>query len=139
MPRTGTVRLSVTTPYAALALRVNQRLLEAAEPVQSRQRQSQAAAERRFTEQRLDEVKQELSHAEDKLQAFLQRNRDYRDSPQLSFEQDRLAREVARQQQLYTSLSQAYEQAKIEEVRDTPVFTVVERPDLPIRPDHVGS
>jgi uncharacterized protein involved in exopolysaccharide biosynthesis len=32
-------------------------------------------------------------------------------------------------------LAQAYEQARIEEVRDTPVITVIEAPMLPARPD----
>src|SRR3712207_7894583 len=50
-----------------------------------------------------------------------QRNRDYRNSPELTFQQERLSREVSRVQQLYGRLSEAYEQAKIEEVRDTPV------------------
>jgi hypothetical protein len=39
---------------------------------------------------------------------------------------------------VYNTLAQAYEQAKIEEVRDTPVITVVETPDRPIRPDPRG-
>lgn len=53
----------------------------------------------------------------------------------LTFQEDRLSREVSRQQQLYSTLSQAYEQAKIEEVRDTPVFTLVDEPELPARPN----
>jgi uncharacterized protein involved in exopolysaccharide biosynthesis len=101
-------------------------------------RRSQAASERTFTEQRVQEVRHELRRAEDDLQRFLQRNRDYRNSPQLTFEQDRLAREVAVRQALYTTLSQALEKAKIEEVRDTPVITVVERPEMPAKPDGRG-
>jgi uncharacterized protein involved in exopolysaccharide biosynthesis len=102
-------------------------------------RQSQAGAERRFMEGRLDEARAELRTAEDRLQNFLQRNRDFRNSPELTFQQDRLARDVQMRQQVYTSLAQAYEQARIEEVRDTPVITVVEQPDLPIRPDRRGA
>jgi uncharacterized protein involved in exopolysaccharide biosynthesis len=77
----------------------------------------------------------EKRQAEDELQAFLQRNRDFRSSPQLSFAYDRLADNVSLRQQLYTAVAQAYEQARIEEVRDTPVITVVEAPMLPARPD----
>jgi tyrosine-protein kinase Etk/Wzc len=54
------------------------------------------------------------------------------------FQQDRLRRDVTMRQQLYTSLAESYEHAKIDEVRDTPVITIVERPDLPVRPDPRG-
>ena len=58
--------------------------------------------------------------------------------PELNFQQERLQRQVQLQQQLYTTLSQSFEQAKIEEVRDTPVITVVEPPEAPVRPDPRG-
>jgi uncharacterized protein involved in exopolysaccharide biosynthesis len=136
---TGVVGLEVSTEYPALSQLVNRRLVELMQEFNLRTRQSQAGAERRFTEQRLKEVEQDLRRAEDRLQAFLQRNRDYRNSPVLVFEQERLAREISRQQSLYTSLSEAYESAKIEEVRDTPVLTIVEPPQLPIRPEARGT
>jgi uncharacterized protein involved in exopolysaccharide biosynthesis len=132
--KTGVVSLGVTTRDAALSEQVNRRLVELLQQFNLETRQSQARAERRFTEQRLDQVRSDLREAEDRLQGFLQRNRDLRNSPVLLFEQERLTREVSRQQQLYNTLSEAYESAKIEEVRDTPVLTVVEPPDLPARP-----
>jgi uncharacterized protein involved in exopolysaccharide biosynthesis len=33
------------------------------------------------------------------------------------------------QQQLYATLTQAYEQARIDEVRNTPVFTIIDPPE----------
>jgi uncharacterized protein involved in exopolysaccharide biosynthesis len=42
------------------------------------------------------------------------------------------------EQQVFNSLAEAYEQAKLEEVRDTPVLTVVEAPTPPVRPDSRG-
>ena len=71
------------------------------------------------------------------MQQFLQRNRDLLNSPELTFQRDRLQREVSMQQEVFTSLAQALEQAKIEEVRDTPVLTLVEEPELPVRPDRL--
>jgi tyrosine-protein kinase Etk/Wzc len=136
--KTGVVDLAVTVRQPALALQINQRLLDLINQFNLRTRQSQAAQERRFTERRLAEVRQDLRAAEDRLQQFLQRNRDIRNSPDLTFQADRLQREVTMQQQVFTTLAQAYEQAKIEEVRDTPVITVVERPEVPVRPDRRG-
>ncbi|MBA3319516.1 MAG: hypothetical protein H0T50_15695 [Gemmatimonadales bacterium] len=136
---TGVVNLEVKTRHAPLSQLVNRRLVQLLQQFNLETRQSQAGAERRFTERRLKEVERDLRAAEDKLQAFLQRNRDYRNSPMLGFEEDRLTREISRQQMLYTSLSQAFETAKIDEVRDTPVLTVVEPPQLPIRPEARGT
>ena len=137
--KTGVVGVSVSTQSAVLSRALVQRLLEEVNRFNLVNRQSQAAAERQFTEHRLEEVKNELRVAENSLQAFLTDNRAYQNSPQLRFEQDRLAREVSLRQSLYTSMAQAYEQARIEEVRDTPVITIVEHPDLPARPDARGT
>ncbi|HEX6617594.1 MAG TPA: Wzz/FepE/Etk N-terminal domain-containing protein [Gemmatimonadales bacterium] len=136
--KTGVIEVEVQARNPVLAQRISQRLIELLNDFNLHTRQSQAAAERQFTEQRLGEVRRDLRQAEDALQGFLQRNRDYRNSPQLSFEQDRLQRQMSLEQQLFTTLAEAFEQAKIEEVRDTPVITVVETPEAPVRPDPRG-
>jgi uncharacterized protein involved in exopolysaccharide biosynthesis len=137
-PRTGVVSVDVKTRYPNLSVQISRRLLDLLNSFNLGTRQSQAAAERRFVEGRLQDAKQALRQAEDALQAFLLRNRDFRNAPELSFQQDRLAREVTVQQQVYATLAQAYEQARIEEVRDTPVITVLASPQLPARPDRRG-
>jgi capsule polysaccharide export protein KpsE/RkpR len=76
-----------------------------------------------------------LRASEDRLLAFSQANRRIQDSPDLIAQRARLERDVTMQQQIYTTLAQAYEQAKIEEVRDTPVLTVITPPEVPARPD----
>jgi uncharacterized protein involved in exopolysaccharide biosynthesis len=132
---TSTIRLAVTTHDPVLAQRIAARYLELLSDFNMMTRQSQGAAQRKFTGQRVEEVKVDLKRAEDSLQVFLQQNRDYGNSPQLTFQADRLRRDVAMQQQVYTTLVQAHEQAKIEEVRDTPVLTIIELPQSPILPD----
>lgn len=134
-PKTGVVVLQVTTTSGEMAAQINRRFLDLLDKFNLESRQSQATAERRFTERRLGEVRAELREAEDRLQGFLQSNRGFRSSSELAFHEDRLRREVALRQQVYTTLSQAFEQARIEEVRDTPVITVVEQPKLPLLPD----
>lgn len=135
---TGTVKVRAAAEDPRLALQLNERLLTLLNEFNLNTRQSQAGMERQFTERRLQEVRQELREAEDRLQGFLQRNRDFRNSPELAFQQDRLAREVSMRQQLFSTLSEYYERSKIDEVRDTPVITVVERPEIPVRPDPRG-
>jgi uncharacterized protein involved in exopolysaccharide biosynthesis len=136
--RTGVISLSVTLRDPVLAQAVTQQLITEVNIFNLQSRQSQAGAERRFVERRLDELKDSLRAAEDRLQGFLQRNRDYENSPQLSFQQQRLARDVSMQQEMVTSLAQSFEQARIEEVRDTPVITVIDKPERPVQRDRRG-
>ena len=137
-PRTNVVRLRVTLPSARIAFEVNERVLELLNHFNLETRQSRAAAERRFIEARLADARRELRVAEDQLEQFQRRNRQWQNSPELAFQAERLNREVTMQQQIFTNLAQAYEEAKIDEVRDTPVITVVEPPEMPLRPDPRG-
>jgi len=137
-PKSGTIQLAVLAPHPTLTALMNQRLLDLIDQFNRETRQSQASAERRFTERRLAEVRAELRQAEDEMQSFLSRNREFRSSAQLSFQQERLARELSLRQQVYTTLAQSYEQARIEEVRDTPVLTVVQTPRPPELPNGRG-
>jgi uncharacterized protein involved in exopolysaccharide biosynthesis len=123
------VRLSVVTYWPDLSVQVNRRMLELLNQFNMNQRRSRGRAEREFVEQRLAEVKAELDGAERTLARFLERNRSYHDSPQLNAEHSRLQRQVMIQQALYTHVMQAYEEARVDEVRDTPVITVVDAPD----------
>jgi uncharacterized protein involved in exopolysaccharide biosynthesis len=66
---------------------------------------------------------------------FLESNRNYSGSPTLQATRDRLQRELSLKSQIHSTLTQAYEQARIDEVRDTPVITVVEAPEVSARPD----
>lgn len=137
-PESGLVRLSVSMPEPELARAVTSRMLELVHEFNLETRQSQASAERRFLKERVARAREDLLAAEDSLKRFLENNRRYENSPELVFEYQRLQRRVDLQQQIYTSLSQSLEEAKIEEVRNTPVITVVQEPERPVRPDGWG-
>lgn len=132
--RTGVIRLSVLEKDAELAFLINSRLLALLDEFNRLRRRSQASEERAFAGTQAKNAQQALLVVENRLQQFFTRNRDYRNSPDLTFQQERLASEVSMRQQIYASLTQAAEQAKLEEVRDTPVLTIVESPFHPIRP-----
>jgi uncharacterized protein involved in exopolysaccharide biosynthesis len=134
-PKTGTVAFSVTTGNARLSRDVVARALDLILQFNVETRQSRAGAERRFVEGRLAAARTELREIEDRLQAWLQDNRDYSGSPRLRFEYERMQRTLGLKQTLVTSLAQTYEQSRIEEVRDTPVLTVVDEPVIPSRPN----
>jgi uncharacterized protein involved in exopolysaccharide biosynthesis len=132
---TGLVRLSVSTRWPELSLQIADTLLARLDSFNRQRRRTHAGSERAFVEERLGESQERLGVAEQQLLSFLQRNREYANSPLLTYEYERLQREVVREQTLNTSLAQAFEQARLEEVRNTPVVTVVEPPELPARPD----
>jgi uncharacterized protein involved in exopolysaccharide biosynthesis len=136
---TGVVEVTVTSPDPDFSVELLDRLIAQLNDFNLRQRQSQAAAERLFTESRLAEARADLREAEGRLQAFFQQNRQYMTSPVSQFEHDRLQREILHRQQLLLSLSQAFEQARIEEVRDIPVITLIDPPSPPTYPDSRGT
>lgn len=127
-PVTGVVGVSVTTEWPALSEQIAQQLVDMAAEFNLATRQSQAGAERRFTEARLADAARELRAAENALQDFMLGNRRIDNSPELLMRRERLARDVTEHQTVYAVLSQAYERARIDEVRDTPVLTVIEAP-----------
>jgi len=132
---TGVVTLEVMAHWASLARDIAARMLELVVAFDNEQRQTQAGAERHFLEGRLRQVQYEVRASEDELETFLEENRDFGDSPQLRFEHDRLRRVVTLRQEVSNFLAQSYEQARIDEIRTTPVITIVESPVTPVLPN----
>lgn len=137
--RTGVITVKVHAITADLAVQIARNLLDEVNKFNLNWRQQQAGAERTFVEKRLAEAQGELRQAEENLQSFLIENREFRSSPTLQLEFDRLNRTVTMRQGLYNGLAQAYETAKIEEVRDLPLITIIEPPETPIAPDKHGG
>jgi uncharacterized protein involved in exopolysaccharide biosynthesis len=133
--KTGVVGLSVSTKWPSVSLGIIQRLVTAVDDFNLRTRQGQAAAERKFVEGRLAVAASDLRAAEDRLQSFLQQNREFLRSPELKFDHDRLQRDLDLQQQVYSSLTQSHEEVRIREIRDTPVITIVEPPSVQTLPE----
>ncbi len=132
---TGIVTVEVTTDWPELSLQIAEGLLAEISRFNMETRQSQAASERAFIEDRVENARTDLQAAENALQQFLQANRQFENSPELQFQYERLQRNVSLRQQVYTTLVQSFEQARIAEVRDTPVLTVLQPPFMPPGPD----
>ena len=132
---TGVVTLRIRTDDPGLSAALGHQLLDLISAFDLETRQSQGSAERVFAEGRLEQLQLEFSIAEDSLKAFLIENRQVANSPQLTFENDRLERQVFMRQELVTAMAQAYEQARIDEVRNTPLITVIDRPEPAALPD----
>lgn len=136
--QTGVVSVTATTKWSEVSKTIVDSVFASLNRFNLQSRQSQARSERAFVEERIADAEGRLREAENELRLFLEQNRVIASSPALTFERERIAREVNLRQQVYTSLVQALEQARIAEVRNTPLITVVERPDAPARPDERG-
>lgn len=137
--RLGAVRLSITTKWPSVSLAIASWLVTRVDRFNVETRRSQATAERQFVEAQVQEAQRTLRESEDHLQTFLQRNRLLGNSPELAFQKERLQRDVELRRQVYTALVQKRDEARIREVRDTPVITVLEQPQLPARGEKRGT
>lgn len=135
---TGVVQVTVATRWPSVSLAIATAVLNGVNDYNIRTRQGQATEERKFVEGRLAIARRDLRAAEDRSQAFLSGNRGNFSSPQLSFERDRLQRDVMLQQQVFTTLTQAYDDVRIREARDTPSITIFEAPAVSTTPEPRG-
>jgi len=135
--KTGIVTLRGTDASPVVAQEINKRLLVQVSLFNEARRQQRAAAEREFTASQLAESDAQLRASERRMRDFLELNREYR-APKLSLEQERLQRDVLMRQELYTATAQAYQQVKIEELRNAPSISIIEPPDLPVLPNPRG-
>lgn len=130
---TGVVTVAVETPYPSLSANVANRFLELVNHFNLSARQTRALERRRFIEGRLRNAARDLRDSEEALKRFLQGNRQWTGSAELVFEHDRLERQVTLKQEVLGELQRSYEQARIQEVNDTPVITTIERAMPPVQ------
>ncbi|HEX5831766.1 MAG TPA: GNVR domain-containing protein, partial [Gemmatimonadaceae bacterium] len=131
--KTNLVRLSVDLPYAELSALVANRAMELVDRFNLEQRSTRAGAKRAFLEGRVEQALAELTMTENRHRAFLEQNRVY-NSPSLAAEEERLMRQAELTRDLYTSLRREYETARVNEVNDAPVITIVDSAVTPARP-----
>jgi uncharacterized protein involved in exopolysaccharide biosynthesis len=136
---TGVVGVSVSADNPVLAEQIAERLLNLLNEYNLEVRQSRAQEEERFINGRITDAGADLLVAERALQDFLRQNREFRNSPDLMFEHDRLERQVLMRQEVYSSLLRSQEQARIDAVRDTPLITVIDDPKGTGEPEGRGT
>ncbi len=137
--RTGVVRVETRTRYPQLSVTLTDSALSLLNGFNVETRRSQAAAQRAFLEERIRTSERELASAEDAVREFAERNRgSLSGSPELSIQQERLNRTLALRADVVSGLAQSLEQAKLDEIRDTPLITVIERAAVPVLPDPRG-
>jgi len=86
-----------------------------------------------FIENRIFAVEKELEESEKSLKDFNERNRQI-SSPALQLEQERFERDVEVQKGIYLTLKQQLELAKIEEIQETSIVQVLDKPQVSLDP-----
>lgn len=85
-----------------------------------------SSTHREFIEERLLYSKKELSSSEEELKEFSEKNPFAVDTPELQLQRGRLLRNMEVNQQVYITLRQQYEMARINELKETPVINILD-------------
>jgi uncharacterized protein involved in exopolysaccharide biosynthesis len=132
--RTGVIKVTFTARRPYIAAIATDTLLGLVNGFVTRDLRSRAGSTRRFLEDRLAQIDSERSVLQNRLRTFLEGNREYRNSPSLLFRREELQRDVDLKRDLYLSVARSLEEARMNEARDTPLLSVIDRPTIPTRP-----
>ncbi len=87
---------------------------------------SSASERRKWIDHRLSDVKNDLTHTENALREFRERNRAVSGSPLLLLEQQRLIRDVEINSAIFLELKKQLELAKIDEINTMPIINILD-------------
>jgi len=125
--------LTLTTTFngAQMAYDINIYLINLITDYVQNTMHTQVYEKRIFVENRIGEIKKELTKCEDELTIFRERN--YMSStPKNQLEESRLLQQVAINQEVYLQLRKQYELIRIEEKNDHAMVEVIKHPELPL-------
>lgn len=121
----GFIQLSSSFPEPKLAAQVAQKAKELLQQYITEFKIEKAKAQLQFIEERYIEKKEEFEQAQEALAAFRDRNKNVTSAMALT-EQEQLQNEYQLAFEVYSSLAQQLEQARIKVKEDTPVFAVIQ-------------
>jgi len=134
-PKTNLVVLRVDARSPALAAEIGNRAVGLVSAFNTEQRLSRAKARRVFIQDRVAAALAELRAADDSQRVFYERNRQWQNSPGLVIEERRLRRQIETASDLYLGMRREFETARLDEINNTPVITVVDRAVAPRKPE----
>jgi len=129
---TKILTITVTMPESQLSADVANKVAESLDQYIRTKRKSFASEQKFYIEKRIEELRDSLTLAEDKLKNFSEQNRMIQQSPNLLLERGRLMREIEILNAVYIELNKQLEVTKIDEIRETPVVNVKEWAKDPI-------
>ena len=123
---TSLIKITVTLEDPVVSASIANFIGDQVQSYIQKENSAQTNKEKIFISDRLLIVKNELESIELELKNFKERNRGYEDSPELFMIFSRLFREVEAKKQLYITLQQQLELARIEEVKQTPILHILD-------------
>tara|TARA_Y100000590_G_scaffold445630_1_gene578047 strand:- start:202 stop:1356 length:1155 start_codon:yes stop_codon:yes gene_type:complete len=129
----GLIRITTTLEDPIIASDVANFIGKQVQLYIQKENSAQSTKEKLFISERVAIVKKELEFSELSLKDFKERNRGYEDSPELFMIFSQLFREVEAKKEVYLTLQQQLELARIEEVKQTPILHILDHADVPSR------
>jgi len=131
-PKTNLVWFSVNARWAELSAQTANKLIELVGSFDRQIRVSRAKSMRVFIQMRHDSAQIALRQAEENQRYFYEKNRGFiGGSPSLRFEEQRIKREVDLASDLYVNLDRQLELARIDEINNAPLITVIDSAVVP--------
>jgi len=136
---TNVLTVRVRTVDPAFARAVAERMLAEVMATNRRMADDRAKAKVRFLTQAVADARSELLVAQNGFARFLSSNRAYLPSSPVALEFRRRDADVLEKRRTYGDLALQLERAKLDRSRAMQIISVVERPEVPSRPDPRGT
>ena len=130
-PKTNLVWFSTDAEYPQLSSQMANRMIDLVSSFNRETRVSRSKSKRVFLEGRLDSANAALRTSEENLRLFYEQNRGTIIAPGLKFEEARLKRDEDVQSSLFLNLQAQLEAARIEEINDAALITVIDTAVVP--------
>jgi uncharacterized protein involved in exopolysaccharide biosynthesis len=136
--RANVLRITVRTRDPALSAEIANRLVGALRRFNSEVRSTRSRDALSFAQARLGESHASLVRAEQNLSSFQASNARIGNAPVLLTQLKRLERELRLNEETYALLSRQVELSRIQDKRDSPVFSIVDSAVQPAKPTRIS-
>jgi uncharacterized protein involved in exopolysaccharide biosynthesis len=130
-PKTNLVWFSVDAQWPELSAQIANRMIELVSSFNRETRVSRSKSKRAFLQMRHDSAQTALRAAEERQRVFYEQNRGFISAPSLKYEEQRIRREVDLASDLYINLDRQLEIARIDEINDAALITVIDSAAVP--------
>ena len=128
---TSIVTLEVGAIEPDFAVDLTNAIINESDKLQRQFKTHQVSDKRSFIEDRIKDVKKDLESAQEGLKEFREKNRQVQYSPALLLEEERLTTEMDVKKEIFSTLKQQFELAKIEEVEGGATVQILDKPVAP--------
>ena len=129
-PRTGIVSITTETFNRKFSQELCEAIIIDLNEFQQKFTLESAQKKKTFIENRIVEVDKDLHGIEKELSDFYESNINYKNSPKLVIEKNRIQTKYDVSKGVFITLNQEYEMARIEEVKETQFLKVIDKPGL---------